>query len=139
MKPVAVDTNVLVRLATGDHAREHRAAVESLSARTWRVFPTVILETEWVLRSRYGYSPEQFADFVEWMDANGHIALAQAEIVRTALAHHREGMDFADALHIAQTDGEPFLTLDKDLQRKAGKRGLRVESLMPSTRGQHAQ
>jgi predicted nucleic-acid-binding protein len=133
MKPVAVDTNVLVRLATGDNVEEHQAAIESLGARAWRVFPTVILETEWVLRSRYGYSPQQFADFVEWMDANGHITLAQAEIVRAAVGCHREGMDFADALHIAQTDGEPFLTLDKALQRKAGRLGLRTEPLMPAS------
>jgi len=135
MKPVAVDTNVLVRLATGDSVEEHQAAVESLGVRSWRIFPTVILETEWVLRSRYGYSPEQFADFVEWMDANGHIALVQTEVVRAAVTFHRGGMDFADALHIAQTDGEPFLTLDKALQRKADKLGLRTESLMPPSSG----
>ncbi|MDR2244494.1 MAG: type II toxin-antitoxin system VapC family toxin [Burkholderiales bacterium] len=137
MKPVAVDTNVLVRLATGDHAREYRAVVESLNARSWQVFPTVVLETEWVLRSRYGYTPEQFADFVEWMDAHGRIALAQAEIVRVAVACHREGMDFADALHMAQTEGEPFLTLDKDLQRKADKLGLRTASLAFPSSGRH--
>ena len=133
MKPIAADTNVLVRLATGDSIKEHHAAIESLSARSWQIFPTVILETEWVLRSRYGYSPEQFADFVEWMDANRHIVLVQAEIVRTAVACHRKGMDFADALHIAQTDGEPFLTLDKALQRKADKLGLHTEPLMPAS------
>lgn len=130
MKPVAVDTNVLVRLATGDDAKEHRAAVESLAARPWRIFPTVVLETEWVLRSRYGYAPEQFADFVDWLAANGRVVLTQAESVRAAVAYHRAGMDFADALHIAQTDGESFLTQDKALQRKADKLGLRAEPLM---------
>ncbi len=130
MKPVAVDTNVLVRLATGDDAREHRAAVESLAARPWRVFPTVILETEWVLRSVYGYAPRQFADFVEWMDANGRIVLVEAETIRAAVAHHRAGLDFADALHIAQAGGEPLLTFDKALRRKATKLGLRAEALV---------
>ena len=127
--PIVVDTNVLVRLATGDSAREHRSAVADLSTRPWRVFPSVILETEWVLRSRYGYAPEQFSDFVEWMDTNGRIVLEQAEIVRNAVAWHRAGMDFADALHVAQANGEPFLTLDKVLRRKADKLGLRTELL----------
>ncbi|MDR2000236.1 MAG: type II toxin-antitoxin system VapC family toxin, partial [Zoogloeaceae bacterium] len=113
MKPVAVDTNVLVRLATGDNAAEYQAAVNSLAARPWRVFPSVILETEWVLRSVYKFSPAQFADFVDWMDASGRIALVQADDVRVAVTHHRAGMDFADALHLAQADGEPFLTFDK--------------------------
>ena len=71
MKPVAVDTNLLVRLATGDNAREHHAVTESLARRGWRVFPTVILEAEWVLRSRYGFAPAQFADFVDWMQTCG--------------------------------------------------------------------
>jgi len=129
MKPVAVDTNILVRLATGDDAREYRVVSESLATRPWRVFPTVILETEWVLRSIYGYSPAQFSDFVEWMDASGRIVLMDTDTVRAAVSHHRAGLDFADALHIAQTNGEPFLTLDKVLRRKAAKRGLRAEGV----------
>lgn len=129
MKLAAVDTNVLVRLATGDNLREHQAAVQSLADRPWRVFPTVLLETEWVLRSRYGYAPRQFAAFVEWLDAHARVDLAQAPILRQALAWHRAGMDFADALHLAQADGEPFLTLDKALQRKAHSLGLRAEAL----------
>jgi predicted nucleic acid-binding protein len=129
MKPVAVDTNVLVRLATGDNAAEHQAAVNSLAARPWRVFPSVILETEWVLRSLYKFSPAQFADFVEWMDASGRIALVQADDVRVAVTHHRAGMDFADALHLAQADGAPFLTFDKALRKRAGKLGLNTEAV----------
>jgi predicted nucleic acid-binding protein len=129
MKPAAVDTNVLVRLATGDSAAEHQAAVDSLAARAWRVFPTVLLETEWVLRSIYQFSPAQFADFVEWMDASGRIALVQMDAVRTAATHHRAGMDFADALHLAQADGEPFLTFDKALRKKAARLGLNAEAL----------
>jgi predicted nucleic-acid-binding protein len=130
MKPIAVDTNVLVRLATGDHAKEYRAAVESLAARAWRIFPTVILETEWVLRSRYGYAPEQFADFVDWLDANERVMLVQVESVRAAVAYHRAGMDFADALHIVQTEGKSFLTQDGALLRKAAELGLRAEPLI---------
>jgi predicted nucleic acid-binding protein len=129
MKPVAVDTNVLVRLATGDNPAEHQAAVDSMAARPWRVFTTVILETEWVLRSVYQFSPAQFADFVEWMDASGRIGLVQADAVRAAVTHHRVGMDFADALHLAQAGGESFLTFDKALRKKAGKLGLNTEAV----------
>jgi len=130
MKPAAVDTNVLVRLATGDNLREHQAAARSLAHRPWRVLLTVVLETEWVLRSRYGYAPPQFAAFVQWLDAHPHVDLAQAATVRKALASHLAGMDFADALHLAQAGGDPLLTLDKALQRKADSLGLRVEALV---------
>lgn len=129
VKPVAVDTNLLVRLATGDDAREHRAATDALAARPWRVFPTVMLETEWVLRSVYGFAPEQFAAFVDWMDASGRIVLVDADTIRAAVSHHRVGLDFADALHVAQADGGAFLTFDKSLRRKAAKLGLRAEGV----------
>lgn len=130
MKPAVVDTNVLVRLATGDNLREHQAAAQSLAGRPWRVLPTVVLETEWVLRSRYGYAPPQFAAFVEWLGAHAHVDLTQAPIIRKALASHLAGMDFADALHLAQADGDPLLTLDKALRRKADSLGLRTEALV---------
>lgn len=125
----AVDTNLLVRLATGDDAREHRAVAASLAARQWRVFSTVILETEWVLRSRYGYTPSQFADFVDWLDSSGRVVFTDAAAVRAAATHHRAGIDFADALHLAQADGGTFLTLDKALRRKAARLGLRADAV----------
>jgi len=131
VKPVAVDANILVRLATGDHPGEHRAVLAALAAQPWRLFATVILEAEWVLRSVYGYTPAQFAAFVEWLQAHPQVELADAGVIRDAVAHHRAGLDFADALHIAQAQGMSFLTLDRKLLRKAAKQGLKAQS--PST------
>lgn len=128
MPPVAVDTNMLVRLATADEPKEHLVVSRSLAERRWRVFLTVVLETEWVLRSVYGYSPAQFAQFVEWMDASGRIDLVEVDKVRAAIAYHQGGMDFADALHVAQAEGESFLTLDRALRRKAAKLNLPTEA-----------
>ncbi len=128
MPPIAVDTNLLVRLATADDPKDHQVVSRSLAERRWRVFLTVILETEWVLRSVYGYSPAQFAQFVEWMDASGRIELVDAVKVRVAIAHHTAGMDFADALHVAQAEGHGFLTLDQALRRKAAKLNLPTEA-----------
>lgn len=126
MKPVAVDANVLVRLAVGDNPAEHRAVTAALVDRPWRILITVLLEAEWVLRSRYGYSAAHFAGFVEWLDGNARIELAEADCVRIALRHHRAGLDFADALHLAQVGSDPFLTLDRKLQRRSAKLGLAV-------------
>lgn len=63
MRPVPVDTNILVRLATGDSPAEHAAAEALVVAGPVLILPTVLLETEWVLRSMYGYSPTQFLAF----------------------------------------------------------------------------
>lgn len=129
MKPVAVDTNVLVRLATGDSPAEHRAVLAALADRPWRVLGTVLLETEWVLRSRYAYSSAQFAGFVEWLDSNARVELADAERIRIAIQHHRAGLDFADALHLVQVGTEPFLTLDRKLLRLSAKLKLNTVTL----------
>ena len=53
MTPVAVDTHLLGCLATDDHPDEHRAVLAALAAQPWRLFSTVVLETEWVLRLVY--------------------------------------------------------------------------------------
>ncbi|GAB1390706.1 MAG: hypothetical protein AMXMBFR78_26930 [Rubrivivax sp.] len=128
MTPVVVDTNILVRLATGDNPGEHRAVLAALATRPWQVLATVLLETEWVLRSVYGYSPEQFVAFIEWLQGHPQVTLAQAEMVKAALEHHRAGLDFADALHLAQAGALTLLTLDRKLLRSAGKLGLNARS-----------
>lgn len=127
MKAVAVDTNLLVRLATADDPAEYRQVCDSLERRPWRVYLTVLLETEWVLRSVYGYSSTQFARFVDWLSGNPRIEMPDADLAREAAEHHRRGLDFADAVHVAQTRGEIFLSLDKKLRRRASKLGLKVE------------
>lgn len=134
MRPVAVDTNLLVRLATGDDAAEYRAVTESLSACPWLVITTVLLEVEWVLRSVYGYSRDQFSEFVEWLGGNERITFADPQLVLAAVAHHRAGLDFADALHVEQAKGGLFLTLDKSLVRRATKRGLNAMAVAVSRR-----
>ncbi len=53
MTPVAVDANLLVRMAAGDHPDEHRAVLAALASQTWRLLSTVVLETEWVSRVVY--------------------------------------------------------------------------------------
>jgi predicted nucleic-acid-binding protein len=61
----ALDTNVLVRALVQDDAAQGRRAQACLSAQPVYVPVTVILELEWVLRSRYGYSPKAIADAME--------------------------------------------------------------------------
>lgn len=136
MTPVAVDTNILVRLATGDNPAEHRAVLTALASRPWRVFTTVVLETEWVLRSVYGYTPVQFAAFLAWLDVHPQVQLRDAPLIRVALDHYRAGLDFADALHLAQAADVSFLTLDRKLLRKAGKLGLKAQPPATGSGGQ---
>jgi predicted nucleic acid-binding protein len=52
---IAVDTNVLVRLLTGDHPKQEMAARSILARDSVWVAKTVILETAWVLSRLYAF------------------------------------------------------------------------------------
>ena len=52
---IAVDTNVLVRLLTGDEPKQAAAARRLFASQPIWIAKTVLLETGWVLRSLYGF------------------------------------------------------------------------------------
>ena len=53
----AVDTNILVRLATGDDARQTEAAEAFVASGAW-VPQLVLVEAMWVLASVYDLGPD---------------------------------------------------------------------------------
>jgi predicted nucleic-acid-binding protein len=125
---IAVDTNVLVRIVTNDDRHQTSLALELL-LRQDRVFipKTVLLELEWVLRTAYRLrtaailgAMRGFMDIANW-DFEDEAAAGNA------LDWYEQGMDFADALHLASTGREcPFATFDAALLRKASELGLRT-------------
>lgn len=128
--PLAVDTNVLTRLATGDSAVEH-AAAEALFAKNAIFIPvTVLLETEWVLRSRYGYAPKQFLAYASWLLQHPGVEFGDREAVSDAMELHAQGFDFADALHLVGAGGRVFATFDRALVRRARSRRIPVRAML---------
>ena len=120
---IVFDTNLLVRLATNDVPSIRTAVVELLERHATRISKTVLLETEWVLRSQYGYKASQFVDFVEYLLGVPALKIEDEELVRWANDAVNAGLDFADALHlsIAAAADESFYTLDETLFRKAAR------------------
>ena len=59
----------------------------------------VTLELEWVLRGAYRLGVEAVADAFDDLPGVGQLHFEQEASVRSALALHRQGMEFADALH----------------------------------------
>lgn len=116
---IAVDTNVLVRLATGDTAAEYLAARAALAGQRVFVAKTVILETDWVLRSFYAFNAQEIIAFWDSITANEQFAVEDEAQLREALKAARGGLDFADALHLAAAKGLDFYTFDKPLSRRA--------------------
>ena len=118
----ALDTNVLARALVQDDAEQGRRAQACLSAQPVYVPVTVILELEWVLRSRYGYSPKAIADAMEKIAILENAIIGEQAAVVAATGKMRQGWDFADALHHALAAGcDDFATFDANLARRAGR------------------
>lgn len=118
----ALDTNVLVRALVQDDAVQAQRAQAFLGAQTVYIPVTVVLELEWVLRSRYGYSPRSIADALEKLAILENAVVGEQSAVVSAAGKLRHGWDFADALHLALSAGcDDFATFDSALARRARK------------------
>ena len=114
---LAVDTNVVIRYLTADHPDQSAKAASVVNGRdTLLVCTTVLLETEWVLRTGYRYDRPRIVEAFRAFLGLPNVALEDPTLVAKALAWTEQGMDFADALHLAKADGcEGFLTFDRRL------------------------
>ena len=124
----AIDTNVLVRALVQDDPAQTKRALALLKNHSVYVPVTVILELEWVLRSRYAYSQPVIAQTIEKLAALENMVMGERDAVISAAAKMARGWDFADALHHALSQGcDDFVTLDGDL----AKRSRRVAGVDP--------
>jgi len=125
----AIDTNVLVRALVRDDPASAPRAEALLREQAVYVPVTVMLELEWVLRSRYGYTAAVIAQAIEKIAALEKVIIGEREAVITAAGKLARGWDFADALHHALSHGcDDFVTLDADLV----KRSRRMPAIDPS-------
>jgi predicted nucleic-acid-binding protein len=124
---LAADTNVLVRFLTRDDPVQSPRSRRLLDENDVWVPVTVVLEAEWVLRSVYRYRPDEFCDGINALAGLPRLEIQHRRDVDRALASHREGVDFADALHLSLAGGcSEFATFDRRFV-KAGRRiGLAV-------------
>lgn len=116
----AVDTNVLVRLLIGDDKAQARRAVALFTSEAIYIPKSVILETEWVLRRLYKQAPEAVVTALQKLTGLPDVTVEDARVVNQALLWCAEGMDFADALHLASSGvSERFATFDARLKKFA--------------------
>jgi predicted nucleic-acid-binding protein len=116
---IGIDTNILVRYITrDDELQEKKARALFLSGPVW-ISLTVLLETEWVLRSVYRFTREQLSTVVAMIvSSEGVVVESRARIV-AALDAFARGVDFADALHLAGCPTETFASFDTALVARA--------------------
>ena len=115
----AVDTNVLVRLATRDDAQQTAAAEAFVAAGAW-VSHIVLVEAMWVLVSVYDLGPERIATAVDMLLNHQDLTVQDADIVAAALERFRQhpALGFSDCLilEVARKAGHlPLGTFDREL------------------------
>ena len=132
---IAVDTNVLARFYVDDEtdpeAEVQRPAARAVLERADAVFipVTVVLELEWVTRALYDFGPDEFAGVVEHLVGLPNVTVEDWTAVLDALKLHRDGLDFADALHLVRSSRcDRFLTFD---DRRFARRAARLGTTPP--------
>ena len=121
---LAIDTNVVVRCLVDEHPEQCRRARALVVAAS--VFPsaTVLLETEWILRGVIGLGRRAtltaLRDFIDLPTVFVENEAATIQACEWA----EQGMDFANALHLANAANcEAFMSFDKKLAKSAAKLG----------------
>jgi len=117
---LAIDTNVVVRYVVGDGGEQFGRAVDIVENNEISIALTVVLETERVLRDAYQYSRQDILAALKKIFGLPTVMLKDQQIVWKAMTLAASGLDFADALHLAQSQGcQAFVTFDKRLIAKA--------------------
>ena len=119
---VAVDTNVLVRLLTNDHAAQAARAAAVFESGPVFIPKSVLLETEWVLRYSYGLGTAAIVRALRAVLGLPNVSVEDPNAVVVALRLCEQGLEFADALHVASSaSAERFVTFDARLVKRAAR------------------
>ena len=120
----ALDTNVLARFFIDDDddpqaARQRPLAVQTLAERCF-VSVTVLLELEWVMRGFYELPRPDISRVFRALAGIEHVTLEDRDAVLMAVDAFDQGLDFADALHVARSRrASGFATFDRRLAKRA--------------------
>ena len=121
-----LDTNVLVRWLVADddvQVARVQALLESgrSTGQSFFVPTTVLLELEWVLRSRYRLDKPAILSALNALLETQEFDIQAEAALERALHHYRQGRaDFADCLHAglcAAAGRAPLLTFDAQAAR----------------------
>lgn len=130
---IAIDTNVLVRLLVVDDSAQCEAARTLVEKNRVLILRTVLLEAEWVLRSRFGLERKLIHRFFDGLASTSGIEIEAEGATRRALDAYGKGIDLADALH-ATGAALAFHTFDEKLFRQRRRIGSADISRIPARR-----
>ena len=124
---IALDTNALARLLIVDDLRQSTAVARLIERERVLILRTVLLECEWVLRSRFGLERARIGAFFANLADTENVVMEDDPQVRGALKSYLSGMDFADAMHVAAAQEHTLHTFDAKLARRAARQGLAIK------------
>jgi predicted nucleic-acid-binding protein len=127
---IALDTNMLVRALVADHPEQLAVVRKLIAGNTIFLSRTVLLETEWVLRSRYRKTPAELLEFFGALLATDDVVVEAAEEVGNALDWYAQGADFADALHLSACGTALMHTFDRSFCKAARVSGSAPEVIV---------
>jgi predicted nucleic-acid-binding protein len=105
---IGIDTNVLVRFLTRDDENQYELARSLIQSRldageALLVSLLVVMETEWVLRSRYGSTKPRIIEVLTGLLESRETVFEDESSLEEALFSWRESnADFADCLIVAR-------------------------------------
>ncbi len=121
---VAADTNVVVRFLTGDEPEQYQKAHKLFEEKTVFLPDTVLLETAWVLRYSYDFDKEEIVKAFRELLGLPNIQVNDFQLLDNALDWIEDGLDFADALHLALSQETSILyTFDKRFSKRSSDKG----------------
>jgi len=119
---IAIDTNVLVRLLTGDHPVQSEASHTLFATEDIYIPDTVLLETEWVLRAAFDLARGEICTALRRVCGLRNVAVSDGQRIAQIIDWHEAGLDFADAFHLALSgEQEAMKTFDTDFIKHAKK------------------
>lgn len=121
MKTISIDTNILARYFLGDDVDQQEMALQLLSHYQCFVPITVTLELAWVLQS-YDKSKLNVIESILILSKLPTITLEHKQAIISAMRWAMEGMDIADAIHLAiakQYNYLPLSSFDKRFINKS--------------------
>jgi predicted nucleic-acid-binding protein len=126
---LGIDTNVVVRLVVADDAEQTRRARKLIDQALDRdeavlVSLLVLLESEWVLRSRYGFSRDALLSIFRALLEARELSFEDEPALEEALFHWKDsGCGFSDCLiaaHNRQMGCRATATFDAKATRLPG-------------------
>jgi predicted nucleic-acid-binding protein len=136
---IALDTNILARFYVDDPgdpeaAKQRPVAYEIIATSPSLFVPlTVTLELEWVLRAFYRFDAARIMQVMEHLLGLVNVDVEEARRVAQALNLLGQGMDFADALHLAGARHcDALYTFDdRRFRRRALRLGVSPKVVVP--------